>query len=186
VVDLPVIGENLIRVVAAADNGTKPTVLELTVVREQCGSETIVCPVDIKPGSCPNPLNVGSKGALPVAILGTDEFDVTEIDRDTVRLVGVAALRSAYEDVGTPFYPLTGKSERMDCTEQGGDGIVDLTLKFDRQQVVEAVEQALGSPVTDGQVVPLQITGNLLEESGGDGIEGEDVVIMLRKGEQRF
>ena len=33
-------------------------------------------PIDIKPQSCPNPLNVNSKGVLPVAILGTDTFDV--------------------------------------------------------------------------------------------------------------
>ena len=36
--------------------------------------------VDIKPGSCPNPLNTGSKGVLPVAIAGTVDFDVTVID----------------------------------------------------------------------------------------------------------
>jgi hypothetical protein len=33
--------------------------------------------VDIKPQSCPNPINVGANGTLPVAILGTSSFDVT-------------------------------------------------------------------------------------------------------------
>jgi len=35
---------------------------------------------DIKPGSCPNPINRNKKGVLPVAICGTEDFDVTTID----------------------------------------------------------------------------------------------------------
>ncbi|MQY56694.1 hypothetical protein GH140_00640, partial [bacterium] len=61
--------------------------------------------VDIKPGSCPNPLNLKSKGVLPIAILGTEDFDVTKIDPATLILVregyeepGVSPLRWAYED----------------------------------------------------------------------------------------
>jgi len=42
--------------------------------------------VDIEPGSCPNPLNVKSKGALPSAVLGRAGFDVTTIDPATIRL----------------------------------------------------------------------------------------------------
>ena len=56
--------------------------------------------VDIKPGSCPNPLNVKSSGVLPVAILGTADFDVTTIDATSIRLAGVSPLRSSIEDVG--------------------------------------------------------------------------------------
>lgn len=65
--------------------------------------------VDIKPGSCPNPLNLKSKGVLPVAVLGTEEFDVTTIDPLSILLSreeveeGVAPIRSDYEDVATPF-----------------------------------------------------------------------------------
>ena len=36
--------------------------------------------LDIKPGSCPNRINTMSKGVLTVAILGTGDLDVTEID----------------------------------------------------------------------------------------------------------
>lgn len=68
-------------------------------------------PVDIRPTSCPNPLNVGEKGVLPVAILGTSSFDVTKVDPASVRLEGVAPLRSALEDVGAPFTPFTGKKD---------------------------------------------------------------------------
>ena len=56
-------------------------------------ADTDLCPgtpagatvdIDIKPTSCPNPLNVKSKGVLPVAILGTASFDVNDVDVSTV------------------------------------------------------------------------------------------------------
>src|SRR4030043_270545 len=70
--------------------------------------------VDIKPGSCPNPINLKSQGVVTVAILGVpyvDEsnpgFDVATIDPASIRLVygtmEVAPIRSSTEDVGAPF-----------------------------------------------------------------------------------
>ncbi|NIN69480.1 MAG: hypothetical protein GTO63_33310, partial [Anaerolineae bacterium] len=56
-------------------------------------SEVIYVDLDIKPGSCPNPLNTRSNAVLPVAILGTDVFDVNDIDPATVMLEGVSPLR---------------------------------------------------------------------------------------------
>jgi probable HAF family extracellular repeat protein len=135
--------------------------------------------VDIKPGSCPNPINVKSKGVLPVAILGTDDFDVTQIDLASVRLAGVAPIRSGFEDVATPFEPYTGKENADDCNEFGPDGYTDLTMKFDKQEIVAAMGE-----VEDGQVLVLQLTGNLKEEFDGTPIEGEDVVVIKKKGKE--
>ena len=42
--------------------------------------------LDIKPGACPNPLNVRSRGVVPMAVLGSESFDVTEIDVDSLAL----------------------------------------------------------------------------------------------------
>lgn len=138
-------------------------------------------PFDIKPTSCRNPLNAkepggGEKAVLPAAILGTATFDVTQIDLASVRLEGVSAIRSSLEDVATPFVPFIGKSKPTDCTTAGPDGFLDLTLKFNRQAVVNA----LGGPgaLTDGQVVVLHVTANLLD---GTPIVGEDVVVILKK-----
>jgi hypothetical protein len=36
--------------------------------------------------------------------------------------------------------------------------------------------------VNDGDVLVLQLTGNLKEEFGGTAIVGEDVVVILKKG----
>lgn len=178
---LPVIGDNPITIIVTDLDETEPVILSMTVIREECGSEIVECAVDIKPGSCPNPLNVNSKGVLPVAILGTDDLDVTTIDLNTIRLMGVTPVRSDYEDVGTPYYPLIGKEDKLDCHEEDGDGIGDLSLKFDRQEIVQAIEQASQDEVVDGKVLTLSLTGNLLEDFGGNEINGEDVIIIIKK-----
>jgi len=40
--------------------------------------------IDIKPCSCPNAINIKNKGVIPVAVFGTDTFDVTTINPSTV------------------------------------------------------------------------------------------------------
>ena len=125
----------------------------------------IEVPIDIKPMSWPNPLNVNSKGVLPVAILGTEDFDVTQIDPATILLEGKAPLRWALDDVGTADDPLAGP-----------DGFTDLSLKFNTQEIVSV----LGA-VSDGDYVVLNLTGNLKTEFGGTPIEGEDVVRIIKK-----
>ena len=125
----------------------------------------IEVPVDIKPMSWPNPLNVRSRGVLPVAILGTEDFDVTQIDPATILLEGKAPLRWALEDVGTADDPLAGP-----------DGFTDLSLKFKTQEIVAAL-----GDINDGDVMVLHLTGNLKEEFGGTPIVGEDVVRIIKK-----
>ncbi len=115
--------------------------------------------LDIKPGSCPNPLNRKSRGVLPVAVLGTEEFDVSAIDSTTLLLTrggvegGVPPIRANIEDVGTPF-----EGDLCDCHNLSADGFPDLALKFSTQEVVAAL--ALGS-IPGGEFVQLTITGNL-------------------------
>ena len=143
----------------------------------------IECPevsLDIKPGSCPNPLNTKSQGVLPAAILGNENFDVSKVDLESVQLEGVAPLRSSSEDVGTPFVSVTGKADcKEDCNELGPDGYTDLTLKFDTQEVVTALGE-----VEDGDCLVLSLTGNLLGDYGGIAFTIEDVVHILKKGNQ--
>jgi hypothetical protein len=124
--------------------------------------------VDIKPQSCPNSLNVKRKGVLPVAVLGTEDFDVSSVDVGSVLLAGVAPLRFDYEDVATPF-----DGELCDCHEDGPDGILDLILHFDTQEIVEAI-----GPVKDGDELELILTCII------DGIqmEGSDCIRVIKKG----
>jgi hypothetical protein len=142
-------------------------------------------PVDIKPQSCPNPLNVKDKGVVPVAILGTEGFDVSQIDPASVELEGVSPLTWAWEDVAEPFEPFVGKEDCFaDCwawmcdEAYPGDGYMDLTLKFDAQEVIAA----LGA-VEDGDCLVLQLTGSLAGGGcGGGAFVGEDVVWIKKKG----
>jgi len=133
--------------------------------------------VDIKPGSFPNPINIKSQGLVPVAICGTADFDVTTIDPQTIRLTregvedGVAPIRWSYEDVATPY---TG--EPCGGHELGGDGYLDLTLKFKTQELVAT----LGLNAFKGEVIVLILTGNLKEEDGGTPIRGQDCVWILK------
>jgi hypothetical protein len=149
----------------------------LTLERVAPPEPIIEVPVDIKPTSCRNPLSLKDKGVLPVAILGTEDFDVSQIDPATVRLGNVTPLRWAMKDVATPYEPYTGKADAFDCTTEGPDGFMDLTLKFKMQEVVADLGE-----VSDGDVLVLQLTGNLKEEFGGTEIVGEDVVVILKKG----
>jgi len=57
--------------------------------------------IDVKPGSSVNPINLGSKGVIPVAIITTEDFDAATVDASTVRFgPGEAqAVHSAIEDV---------------------------------------------------------------------------------------
>lgn len=136
-------------------------------------------PFDIKPTSCRNPLDTKGGGVVPAAMLGTERFDVIDIDVSTLEILGIPPLRWDYEDVATPFGPpFVGKSDPFDCTDEGPDGFTDLTLKFDKKELVDAIETEFG-PLTDGQVVVLEITGELLD---GRALLGEDVIVILKKG----
>ena len=174
-VSLPDVGENTITVVATDVDGTPPVTLILTAIREE--PPVISVYVDIKPGSCPNPLNLKTKGVLPAAILGAEDFDVTTIDPGTIQLSrevieeGVAPIRWSYEDVATPF---TG--ELCDCHDLNQDGYVDLTLKFKTQELVSQLKL---DQVT-GETIPLTLTGNLKEEEGGTPITGQDCIWILK------
>jgi len=134
--------------------------------------------LDIRPGSCPNPLNVtvpnGEKangGVLPVAILGSDELDVHNIDVSSLELAGAAPLRHSFADVAAP----ASEDNDCACSEMGPDGYTDLELKFRRLDVVAG----LGS--VSGGNVPVTLTGKMKD---GTPIEGNDCVrIVPRKGD---
>ena len=142
--------------------------------------------LDVKPGSCPNPLNRSSHGVLPVALLGAEDFDVTQIDVSSVRLVradgagtevapneGPPGPHSVFEDVGTPF----AGEEWCDCHGYGGDGIIDLSMKFRTDDVVEALQL---NDLSNGDWVELAITGSLLD--GSEFTSAGDCILIVPPG----
>jgi hypothetical protein len=88
-------------------------------------AEVLAVEIDIKPGSSKNPVNLKSKGVIPVAILSTESFDATLVD-----------------PLSVCFGDAEDASQR-DCTEAhgkghpkdvNGDGIEDLKLHFNTQE----------------------------------------------------
>lgn len=151
----------------------------------QCVDDVPMVSVDIKPGSCPSPLNVRSRGVLPVAILGTDEFDVETINPETILITRegfdpVAPIRFNYDDVGTP-----SEGDPCDCDDLDDDDldeddldvddIMDLTLKF---SVPELVEELGLKEVESREIIPLTI---MVESEDGTLIMGEDCVKIINK-----
>jgi hypothetical protein len=136
----------------------------------------LAIPFDIKPRACPNRLNVKKRGVLRAAILGTDNFDVNQVDITSLRLEGIAPIRSAFRDLATPFVPFIGKTSKDDCNKIGPDGFLDLVLKFNARKVI----RALGK-LKHRDIAVLQLRGNLREEFGGTPIKGEDVVVIILK-----
>ena len=150
-------------------------VLMMLLIATVVAAEAVISvEIDIKPQSCPNPLNVKSKGVLTVAILGTEVFDVTTIDAGTITLVGVSPLRYSLEDVATP---VSDGEDECECTTEGPDGYLDLTLKFKIQEIAAALGE-----VNDSDILSLTLTGLLLD---GTAIEGADCVVIIKKGREQ-
>jgi hypothetical protein len=150
---------------------------DLTLVPIVYRTPPIEIPVDIKPSSCPNPLNIKSHGVLPVAIIGEVDFDITTVNPNSLLLQGVPPLRWAFEDVASPFEPYLNRENCIkDCNNLGPDGYMDLTLKFDTQEIVAAFGN-----IQDMDCIVLRITGNLREEFNNTPIVGEDVVLIKQK-----
>lgn len=128
--------------------------------------------IDIKPGSCPNPLDVSSHGVLPVAIIGTADLDVSEVDLTTVSLAGVQPLRSSYEDVAAPYQHLSEIPDPYDCNTERADGILDIILHFDVRQLVAALGE-----VNNREALYLDLTAQLYD---GTVLLGQDVILIIK------
>ncbi len=86
-------------------------------------SVTLQIQIDIKPGSCPNPINLASKGVIPVAVLGGEEFDVTQIDQETLEFAGARPRPK-------------GKSGNIGSVEDvNDDGFDDFVVHFPTQDL---------------------------------------------------
>lgn len=140
--------------------------------------------MDIKPGSCPNPLPIRGGGAaatFPTGILG-NAFNVTDVDLGSIRLqrgnpVGflteeqVVPAHITLVDVGTPF--VGGPCE---CAALGPDGKLDLNIQYNKQEVIDVLSLAGES---DGSSVPLTAVG--LTESSDAIFAATDCVRIQRR-----
>lgn len=119
--------------------------------------------LDIKPGSCPNSVGVNSRGKLPVALLGSADFDVRDVDVSTLMLAGVPVLKYSYEDVAAPC-------DGGCCIGDDYDGYDDLNLKFDTPSILETI-----GDVDSAYEVELTLTGEFLD---GTSFEASDTIVL--------
>jgi sugar lactone lactonase YvrE len=107
--------------------------------------------IDIKPGSYPNAINLGSAGVVPVAILGGADFDTSQIVPSSVSLAGARVKR-------------IGNGERYSCAPElvDGDPYPDLVCHVITAQLL--IEPGDTSAVLEAETV------------SGERIRGEDSV----------
>jgi hypothetical protein len=84
--------------------------------------ESSAASIDIRPGSDSNPINPSGRGKLPVAILGSDTFDVADVDVTTLTF-GPDAAESSHD--------LTKSGAFEDhLRDVNDDGLVDLVSHY--------------------------------------------------------
>lgn len=106
--------------------------------------------IDIKPGSYPNSINLGSNGVVPVAILTTTDFDAATVNPLTVELAG-STVR------------LKGKSGNVGSLEDvDGDDDLDLVV----QVCTDALELSSG----DTEAILTAFTYSGLPITGSDSV----------------
>ncbi len=96
--------------------------LMLNAVTSALGACVIRVAIDIKPGSFPNSINTKSMGVVPVAILGSLDFDVQDVDVATLEFGPAGA---------TPAHDLLDPATYADHLQDvNNDGFLDLVSHY--------------------------------------------------------
>jgi hypothetical protein len=134
--------------------------------------------VDIKPGSFPNAINLGSHGTIPVAFLSDEDFDARSINPGSVTLRGI--------DFDSGLIAMRGKKDAQPMASHedvDGDGDVDLMVHLDTEKLAEFEGElqalvTLGALTFDGYVASGTDTvriKNLTAFKVDIGAEGQEV-----------
>lgn len=101
------------------------------------GSPMISVAVDIKPGEFPNSINLGSRGTVPIAILGTVAFDPRTVDPASVTVASAPVKLKAKGTVMSSLQDVNGDG-RLDLVVHVNTETLQLT-NIDTEAVVNAI-----------------------------------------------
>jgi hypothetical protein len=112
--------------------GAPPPLALFTVFNAQTGENTsilsrevviremaLAIDVDVKPGSDPNCFNINGHGVVPVAILGSTELDVANVDASSLSFGGLSVRVRG------------NRSPQCNVEDTNGDGYPDLVCQFE-------------------------------------------------------
>ncbi len=135
--------------------------------REAGSCELLPVDIDLKPGSFPNSVNLCSGGAVPLAILGSDTFDVTEVDTSTLAFAGsgIKVVGKKDPNILCSFEDVSGD---FSVTPEGApDGYTDLVCHF----------VTIDISALDGDSLEATLEGALLS---GQPISGSDSINIVK------
>ena len=126
--------------------------------------------VDIRSGSCPNPLNLRASGVLPVAVSWVDQGRLGQIDPSSATLEGIRPYR-AIPPSGAAAPQISGGGAPCACEEVADPGAGRWLFLFP----VRDLAAALSAPAV-GETRPLHFSA-LLDD--GTPVEGQDCVKLV-------
>jgi len=110
--------------------------------------------VDIKPGSYPNCFNNNGHGVIPIAILGAQDFNATEVDPTTVVLDGM-------------YVSVKGNGSPQASTDDvNNDGILDIVVQIEDLDGIFSEGDSIGT-----------VKGSTY---GGENFQGTDSICIVQ------
>ena len=128
--------------------------LVVLITAPESPAQIIPVDVDIKPGSDPNSINTKSMGLVPVAILGSATFDVTEVYASTLAFGPNGA---------APAHDLSDPDTYADHLQDANfDGFLDLVSHY--------VQKETGLAVGDAEACITGATSDVATFEGCDAV----------------
>jgi hypothetical protein len=170
---VPAIGVGGLPVVGTVDaSGLSATFTGIASLSTVVGliPDVVFVTIDVKPGSSPNSFGCKAiNGRVPVAILGSADFDATTVDVDTVRFGKTGT------EAGESHTTRTGAAMRH-VEDVNKDGLADMVFHFVFGETGFSCSDALGEALVE---LPARLTGETLD---GTPIAGEDTIRLAVNG----